>query len=79
MLVDTVVNVKAKPDKEKTFSVEIRDAVKTERIAGGSSHHPDFRWSLLKQKPPVLPYVLTCQTKRKPSRWQGTRNYGASS
>ena len=29
MLVDTVVNVKAKPDKEKTFSVEIRDAVKT--------------------------------------------------
>ena len=29
MLVDTVVNVKAKPDKEKTSSVEIRDAVKT--------------------------------------------------
>ena len=29
VLVDTVVNVKAKPDKEKTFSVEIRDAVKT--------------------------------------------------
>ena len=29
VLVDTVVNVNAKPDKEKTFSVEIRDAVKT--------------------------------------------------
>ena len=29
VFVDTVVNVNAKPDKEKTSLVEIRDAVKT--------------------------------------------------